>query len=211
MQSECDDGSRRFTVAPRIDKGLAHSPTSAMSLDSDTQAVQDLDDGTAFSIPDTVKSRREAAVIREEGSDMSDDLDEIDDEDGDPGEDGQKHHDLDEGEVRDDQEISDEDEVRDEDEDTDNHMLSDRALSIRALTQGLGLIYDEKLACLTAQKDEPHPKPAGGKPRLAKMRTGGKPASEYPKQASRNTRRQAVAAVPRRDGRCWIASSLVTL
>jgi hypothetical protein len=59
-----------------------------MSLDSDTQAVQDLDDGTAFSIPDTIKSRREAAVIREEGSDMSDDLDEIDDEDADPGEDG---------------------------------------------------------------------------------------------------------------------------
>jgi hypothetical protein len=116
---------------------------------------------------------------------MSDDLDEMDDEDADPGEDGQKHDDL------------DEDEVRDEDEDTDNHMLSDRALRIRALTQGLGLIYDEKLACLKAQKDEPHPKPAGGKPRLAKMRTGGK-------QASRNTRRQAVAAVPRRDGRCWI-------
>jgi hypothetical protein len=113
---------------------------------------------------------------------MSDDLDEINDEDADPGEDGQKHDDL------------DEDEVRDEDEDTDNHILSDRALRIRALTQGLGLIYDEKLACLKAQKDEPHPKPAGGKP-----------ASAYPKQASRNTRRQAVAAVPRRDGRCWIA------
>jgi hypothetical protein len=125
---------------------------------------------------------------------MSDDLDEMDDEDSDPGENGQKHDDL------------DEDEVRDEDEDTDNHMLSDRALGIRALTQGLVLIYDEKLACLKAQKDEPHPKPAGGKPRLAKMRTGGKPASEYAKQASRNMRRQAVAAVPRRDGRCLIAS-----
>jgi hypothetical protein len=160
MQSESDDGSRRLAVTPRIDKGLALSPSSAMSLDSDTQAVQDLDDGTAFSIPDRVRSSSRIAVLRDEGSDVSDDSDEIDDEYEDPGEEGQIYNDLDEGEVRDygeisdDEEISDEDELRDEDEDADSHMLSDRALRIRALTRGLGLIYDEKLACLVCVECE---------------------------------------------------------
>jgi hypothetical protein len=50
MQSESDVGSRRSAVTPKIDKRLARSPSSAMSLDSDTQAIQDRVESSAISI-----------------------------------------------------------------------------------------------------------------------------------------------------------------